>query len=152
MLQQAIAEFEASVSADSGDLRIVESLARAERLLALQLIDESIDQALELSSRAHSRVTGVIDAGTVKARSARSAAIVAGTHGRIQRASGDEAAAIATWNRALELLQARSVSELSTLAVQRQLIAHLRGEQAAAELAAHLAEAGFDDPRFRLQP
>jgi hypothetical protein len=77
---------------------------------------------------------------------------VAETHGRIQQLSGDEAAAIATWNRALELLQAHRGMELTLLAVERELVVHLQGESAAAQSTVQLEEAGFKDPRFRVHP
>jgi tetratricopeptide (TPR) repeat protein len=152
LLEQAIADFEESVSADPSDLRIVENLALAERLLALLLTDHSIDRALALSTRAQSRMLDVIDTAVVKTRTARNAGIVAETHGRIQLLSGNEAAAVATWNRAFELLQTRSGLELTELALERLLVIHLHGESAAAQQTTQLADAGFDDPRFRLQP
>lgn len=152
LLEQAIADFKESVSTDSGELGFVASLALAERLLALLLLDDSPEQALELITQAQLRIIDVVDNATVRARVTITAGIVAETYGRILWQSGNEAAAIATWNRALELLQPQSGSELSQLAVARQLVFHLQGESAAALRATRLEEAGFDDPRFRLQP
>jgi tetratricopeptide (TPR) repeat protein len=149
ILEQAIDDFMLSVAADPGDVRAVENLALAERLLALLVIEDSIEEALDLSSRAHSRIGEAIDTGTVKPRTVLSSAIVSETHGRILHQAGEDEAADSTWRQALELLTAKGDSGLVQLAVQKQLVIHLQGEDAAAERAAQLAKAGFNDPRFR---
>jgi tetratricopeptide (TPR) repeat protein len=152
LLENAIADFEASVSAGSEDLRIVEYLALSERLSALLLANDSIHQAMALSTRAQSRIFNVIDTAIINTRTARNAGIVLETQGRIQFLSGDEPGAIATWNRAFDLLQTHSGLELTQIALERLLVINLQGESAAAQRTFQLANAGFDDPRFRLRP
>lgn len=148
LLGLAISDFTALVAIDPGDFRIVEKLALAERLMALFILDDSIDRALELSSRAQSRVEDILSQDAVKARTVLTAGIVAEAHGRVLLEAGDEAAARSTFNQALELLTSQNQSGLAEVAVERQIISHLNGGDAALPLAAKLEEAGFVDPRF----
>jgi len=149
LLTQAIDDLEATVFTHSEDPTVVVSLAHTERLLALLLREDSIEGALELIAQAQSRILEVIDRATVRNRMALNAGIVAETYGLILQVSGDEEAANAQWRRALELVQSQGQSGLNWLALERQLLAHLQEEEDSLRLAALLAEAGFDDPRFR---
>jgi len=148
-LARALADFEQIVAADPGDFRVVERLALAERLLALTMLDKSVEQALELSDRAQSRMLGILAEETVKTRTILNASIVAETHGRILWRSGNEESAVSTWERALALLTSHDQFRLTQVAVERQIIQHLRGEDTASRQTTQLADAGFKDPRFR---
>lgn len=148
-LARALADFEQIVAADPGDFRVVERLALAERLLALTMLDKSVEQALELSDRAQSRMLGILAEETVKTRTILNASIVAETHGRILWRSGNEESAVSTWEHALALLTSHDQFRLTQVAVERQIIQHLRGEETASRQTAQLADAGFKDPRFR---
>ncbi|MGB7453387.1 MAG: hypothetical protein WBM36_14770, partial [Lysobacterales bacterium] len=149
LLEQAIADLDALVAKTPGDLRIVENLALAERLMALLTLDKSIDQSLLLGARAQTRVMQVFNAETVKTRTALNAAIVAETYGRILRKSGDELTAISIWKAALERLSMKDRADLTQAAVKRLLTVHLQGNSAAVEQSKQLEDAGFLDPRYR---
>lgn len=148
LLEQAISDFNELVITDAKDLRIIENLALAERLMALHTIEDSINQALTLSSRAQLRVDNMLAEDAIKARTILTAGIVAEAHGRVLRASGDEAIAVSTFKNALELLTSQGQSGLAKVAVERQINSHLQNDAAASQLAAQLAQAGFVDPRF----
>ena len=148
LLEQAISDFNELETTDAKDLRIIENLALAERLMALHTIEDSINQALTLSSRAQLRVDNMLAEDAIKARTILTAGIVAEAHGRVLRASGDEAIAVSTFKNALELLTSQGQSGLAKVAVERQINSHLQNDAAASQLAAQLAQAGFVDPRF----
>lgn len=148
LLEQAISDFNELVTTDAKDLRIIENLALAERLMALHTIDDSINQALTLSSRAQLRVDNMLAEGAIKARTILTAGIVAEAHGRVLRASGDESTAVSTFKNALELLTSQGQSGLAKVAVERQISSHLQNYADASQRATELAQAGFVDPRF----
>lgn len=149
LLERAIIDLETLVAKDPGDLRAVENLALAERLMALLALDKSIDQSLTLSTRAQTRVTQALNSETLKTRTALNAAIIAETHGRVLRESGDEPAAISTWKTALELLNGRTRANLTQIAVESSLTGHLQGHSAVVGQFNQLEDAGFFDPRYR---
>lgn len=148
LLERAISDFTELVATDPGDLRIVERLALAERLMALFVLEESIDQALVLSTRAQSRVANMLAMDAVKTRTVLTAGIVAEAHGRVLRKSGDETEAVSAFENALQLLATNGQSGLAQVAVEKQIMHHLHGTDAASQHAVRLADAGFIDPRF----
>ena len=148
LLQQAISDFTELVAIDPGDLRIMEMLALAERLMALFVLDESVGQALVLSTRAHARVEKMLAMDAVKTRTVLTAGIVAEAHGRVLRMSGDETSAVSAFETALRLLAAEGQSSLTQVAVEEQIMRQLHGADGASRHAAQLANAGFVDPRF----
>lgn len=148
LLEQAIADFTELVTTDPGDLRIVENLALAERLMALFTLDKSIDQALVLSTRAYSRVVEMLTKDAIKTRTVLTTGIVAEAHGDVLRKSGDELNAVSTFEYALKLLSSQGQSGLKQVAVEKQILNNLHGDSAASQHTAQLADAGFVDPRF----
>jgi tetratricopeptide (TPR) repeat protein len=149
LLDQAISAFGTLVATDEEDWRIVEYLALAERLSASWALDDGkIDDAMTLSTQARQRMTEAIATETVKARTLLNFGIVAETHGRIQRASGNASDATSTWTSALAQLGTQAESSMPQMAVERQLASHLQRDEIVSSRDRRLRELGFDDPRF----
>lgn len=148
-LDQAISVFRLLVATDEEDLRIVEYLALAERLIALRAhADGEIKEALKFSLQAQHRMADAVHTETVKARTVLNFGIIAESHGRIQDLSGDANDARVTWTTALDLFDTQTESSLPQLAVERQLASHLDLDEIASDRNRRLTELSFNDPRF----
>jgi tetratricopeptide (TPR) repeat protein len=148
-LDQAISVFRLLVATDEEDLRIVEYLALAERLIALRAhADGEIKEALKFSLQAQHRMADAVHTETVKARTVLNFGIIAESHGRIQDLSGDANDARVTWTTALDLFDTQTESSLPQLAVERQLASHLDLDEIASDRKRRLTELSFNDPRF----
>jgi tetratricopeptide (TPR) repeat protein len=153
-LQGISDEFRRHADADPSNAWLQQDLALAERLYALSLLQAGrVEAALAVGRLAHERISAVAGRSG-RATMRRNAALIADTYGLLLAATGNPARAAEVWSGALRALAAEPADSPSLIeqALTARLTARLGRKDAAQQIADHLRQSGYADPRLPLPP
>ena len=149
LLQEAESGFSALVQRQPGDAAMVQSLALTLRLEALrEWALGKPEAALTRIEAAQRWIDSQLEQGRVYFRTAKQAAAIGETRGRLLAELGRQAEARAAWAETLDSWLAGEVHEPTQLALKALLLRHLERPAEARELVARLESIGFRDPEF----
>lgn len=138
------------VRKEPGDTAMAEFLAQSDRLTAEARLEHDVEAALESARRAHAWVESLGAQARLAQSTARDAAQIGETRGRVLARAGRMNDASEAWSATLEEWFSGDVSELSRRAVQARLLWNLGRRDEAAVLVKELQAAGYQHPEFHL--
>lgn len=136
------------VRKEPGDTAMAGFLANAERLAAEALVETDPEAAFERVGRARQWADALGEHSRFVQGTARDAALIGETHGRLLARAGRMEDAIRAWSATLEHWFSGNVTELSRKAVQARLLWNLGRREDAALLIDELRASGYRHPEF----